>query len=45
MNGDFPVEDNVFDAEPDTSDPLSMIDADVRPAIDRFAPYRFSFSD
>ena len=46
MSGNFSEEDDVFDAEPDTSDtsdPLSTIDADVALPIDRFAPYRFSF--
>ena len=35
----------MFDDEPNTSDPLSMIDADVPLPIDRFAPYRFLFDD
>ena len=42
-NGNFSAEADLFGAEPDIDDPLEMIDADVRPAIDRFAPYRFSF--
>ena len=45
MNGNFSVEADLFGAEPNIDDPLDLIDADVRPAIDRFAPYRFSFSD
>ena len=43
-NGNFSAEDDVFGDESNTSDPLSMVDADVLP-IDRFAPYRFSFGD
>jgi hypothetical protein len=42
-NGNFSAEADLFGAEPNIDDPLSTIDADVRPAIDRFAPYRFSF--
>ena len=36
-NGNFSAEADLFGAEPDIDDPLEMIDADVRPAIDRFA--------
>ena len=43
-NGNFSAQDDVFGDESNTSDPLSMVDADVLP-IDRFAPYRFSFGD
>ena len=43
-NGNFSAEDDVFGDESNTSDPRSMVDADVLP-IDRFAPYRFSFGD
>ena len=45
MNGNFTEEDDVFDDEPNTSDRLSTIDADVPLPIDRFAPYRFTFDE